>query len=86
MEIIFSPKAQQDLKHWKLSGNVKIQRKISELLNVISLTPFTGIGKPEALKPDYSGCWSRRINEEHRLIYEVEDKIINVLSLKDHYQ
>jgi toxin YoeB len=86
MEIIFSPKAQQDLRHWKSSGNVRVQKKILELLNVISLTPFTGIGKPEALKYDYSGCWSRRIDEEHRLIYEVEDGIINILSLKDHYQ
>lgn len=85
MEIILSPKAQQDLKHWKLSGNVKIQKKISELLNVISSTPFTGIGKSEALKHDYSGCWSRRINEEHRLIYEVQADVINILSLKDHY-
>jgi toxin YoeB len=47
--------------------------------------PFTGTGKPEPLKPDLAGMWSRRINREHRLIYEVEENTVFVLSAKEHY-
>jgi len=49
-------------------------------------TPFEGIGKPEPLKGDLSGCWSRRIDEEHRLVYEVTDDLIIVLSMYGHYE
>ena len=77
MEIIFAPKALKDLKHWKSSGSSKIQKKITDLVS--------GIGKPEPLKHEFAGCWSRRINEEHRLIYEVHGNTIEILSLKDHY-
>ena len=73
----------KDLKHWKSSGNSRIQRKIMDLINSISESPFTGIGKPEPLKHDYAGCWSRRINDEHRIIYEIIDDSIEILSLKD---
>lgn len=85
MEIIFAPKALKDLKHWKSSGNAKIQNKISGLIEAISNDPFNGIGKPEPLKHEFSGCWSRRINEEHRIIYEVHQDTVQILSLKDHY-
>jgi toxin YoeB len=86
MEIEFSPTAQKDLDHWKKSGNSSVQKKISELLKSIAATPFSGLGKPEALKHQYSGLWSRRITREHRLIYEVRDNLIIVLSLKGHYE
>jgi toxin YoeB len=85
MEIIFAPKALKDLKHWKSSGNSKIQKKITDLINSISENPFAGIGKPEPLKHEFAGCWSRRINDEHRIIYEVSENLIEILSLKDHY-
>jgi len=85
MEIIFAPKALKDLKHWKSSGNPKIQKRIAELINSTSENPFTGIGKPEPLKHEFGGCWSRRINDEHRIIYEVSEKSIEILSFKDHY-
>jgi len=85
MEIIFAPKALKDLKHWKSSGNSKIQNKITDLINSISEDPFIGIGKPEPLKHEFAGCWSRRINEEHRIIYEVNENSVEILSLKDHY-
>jgi toxin YoeB len=85
MEVIFAPKAVVDLEYWKSAGNKKIQKKITDLLNSILAHPFAGIGKPEALKFDYAGCWSRRINKEHRFIYEVVGDTIQVLSLKDHY-
>jgi toxin YoeB len=86
MEIIFAPKALNDLAHWKSSGNIKIQKKIFALITAISADPFNGIGKPEPLKHEFSGCWSRRINETHRIIYEIGAGSIEILSLKDHYQ
>jgi toxin YoeB len=85
MEIVFTPKALDDLNQWKKSGNISVQKKINELLQSIIETPFSGIGKPEALKHELSGKWSRRINGEHRIIYSVIDDILNVYSLKGHY-
>ncbi len=85
MEIVFAPKALDDLNHWKKSGNTSVKKKINELLQSIIETPFSGIGKPEALKHELSGKWSRRINGEHRIIYSVIDDTLNVYSLKGHY-
>ncbi len=85
MEIEYTLRAQEDIAHWKKSGNVKIQKKISELLLSIQNSPTLGIGKPEVLKHDLSGLWSRRINREHRLIYQIKDSIIYVISLRGHY-
>jgi toxin YoeB len=89
MEIIFSPRALEDLRFWRKSGNVAIQKKIEQLLLAIQVNPFEGIGKPEPLKHNLSGAWSRRITREHRLIYEINEKneivILNILSLKGHY-
>jgi toxin YoeB len=85
MEIIYNQKALDDLEFWKQSGNTKIQKKISELVEAIEINPFTGIGKPEALKFQLAGKWSRRINQEHRIIYKVGDGEIKIYSLKDHY-
>jgi toxin YoeB len=89
MEMIFSPKAIEDLNYWKKSGNKAVQKKIEILLIAIQENPFEGIGKPEPLRYNLSGVWSRRITQEHRLVYEVTDKneiiILNILSLKSHY-
>ncbi|PJJ80209.1 Txe/YoeB family addiction module toxin [Mucilaginibacter auburnensis] len=79
------PKALADLNDWQRSGNIKIQNKIKELLQSIIATPFSGVGKSEALKHNLSGKWSRRINKEHRIIYGVIDVTIYVYSLKGHY-
>ncbi|KAA5537395.1 Txe/YoeB family addiction module toxin [Taibaiella lutea] len=90
MEIEFSDKAKDDLLFWKKSGNKGVQKKISELLEDIVRHPYSGIGKPEALKENLSGLWSRRITKEDRLvysiIYKVENDVISVLSLKGHYE
>jgi toxin YoeB len=62
VKVIFLPRARVDLDFWKKSGNKAIQQRISNLINSIKETPFDGIGKPEPLKHDYAGYWSRRIN------------------------
>ncbi|MDD2953282.1 MAG: Txe/YoeB family addiction module toxin [Parabacteroides sp.] len=87
MEMIFSSQALEDLDYWKKNGNKAIMNKISTLLADIMEHPFTGIGKPEALKYDLSGYFSRRINSEHRIVYCVHDDMIEVLilSLRFHY-
>lgn len=85
MEIEYTLQAKEDLDFWKKSNNVAILKKIRKLIESILQSPYEGIGKPEALKYNLTGCWSRRINKEHRIIYEVlNDKII-VHSLKGHY-
>jgi toxin YoeB len=90
MEVIFAPKAVNDLAYWKKSGNKSIQKKIAQLILAIQESPFTGIGKPEPLKYELSGSWSRRINEEHRIIYEITEEdlivILEIQSLKGHYK
>jgi len=90
MEIRYSKKAKSDLEFWSKSGNKIIIKKISELIKAIQLNPFEGIGKPEALKHDLLGYWSRRINAEHRIIYEIIDEntidILSIISLKGHYE
>ncbi|WP_159475263.1 Txe/YoeB family addiction module toxin [Dyadobacter sp. 3J3] len=85
MEIIFLPDADDDLKYWVKSGNKVVLKKISSLIKSIQDTPFEGLGKPEGLKHNLSGLWSRRINQEHRLIYEIEEEKIFIHSLKGHY-
>ena len=66
MEIIYTNRAIGDVSYWKKSGNKNIQNKITRLLKSIEETPFEGIGKPEALKYELNGFWSRIINNEHR--------------------
>lgn len=85
MEMIYSKQATKDLEFWKKSGNKMVQNKISELLKNIIQSPFEGVGKPEPLKHELSGSWSRRINIEHRIVYEIKEGIIYIHSLKGHY-
>ncbi len=84
MQVTFSPKAKEDLDFW-LHYNKAISRKIVSLLEAIIFSPFEGIGKPEPLKHNLAGYWSRRINKEHRLVYEVSHDSILILSAKGHY-
>ena len=85
MEIEYTLQAKEDLDYWKKSNNIPVLKKIRKLIEAIIQNPSQGIGKPEALKYDLSGCWSRRINKEHRIVYEVFDDKIIVHSLKGHY-
>lgn len=90
MEVIYSEKAQKDILFWKKSGNKSIMKKITNLIEDILIHPYEGLGKPEQLKYELSGRWSRRIDKEHRIIYRITEEntieILNILSLKGHYE
>jgi toxin YoeB len=81
----FTDSANKDITFFKKSGNKAILKKLFLLLDEITEHPYTGTGKPEALKHQLSGCWSRRINKEHRLVYEVLDDTVLILSVRGHY-
>ncbi|MDR0794717.1 MAG: Txe/YoeB family addiction module toxin [Tannerella sp.] len=86
MEVEYKKKALEDREYWKQQGNLKVQNRISELIVDIIEHPFTGIGKPEPLKYELAGLWSRRITQQHRLIYEVLNNRISIVSMKGHYK
>jgi len=81
----FTPKAQEDITAHKKSGNKAVLNKLLTLFEELAEHPFSGTGKPELLKHSLSGLWSRRINQEHRLVYEVSDTVVVILSAKGHY-
>ena len=87
MELKFAPQAEEDREFWKKSGNQVIMKRITALLTDIKEHPYTGIGKPEKLKYELTGKWSRRINDEHRIVYSVNESenIIDILALCYHY-
>ena len=86
MEVELTSNALKDLNYWKKTNNTTIQKRITILLADIIKHPFTGIGKPEALKHQLKGYWSRRITKEHRIVYKVENnKLIIVAALRFHY-
>ena len=85
MEIIYIPKAKEHLDYWISTGNKTLLKKIAQLTQSIIENPFAGIGKPEALKHELTGYWSRRINQEHRFVHAVIDNTLIVQSLKGHY-
>ena len=84
MQVTFSPQAKEDFDNW-LKTNKSVAKKIVQLIEAIKQNPFKGIGKPEPLKHQLSGYWSRRINKEHRLVYSVSENIVFILSAKGHY-
>jgi toxin YoeB len=86
MKLVFSPLALEQWNEWKRT-NPQVAKRIKKLLEDICTHPFTGIGKPEPLKFDLAGKWSRRINSEHRIVYKVSNGMIevDVLSMKYHY-
>ena len=85
MEVEYKKKALQDRQYWKEQGNLTIRNRISELIEDICKHPFTGIGRPEPLKYELTGLWSRRITQKRRLIYEVLNGRISIISMKGHY-
>ena len=84
MKYIFVDESWEDYLYWQKTDK-KILKKINNLIKDISRHPFYGIGKPESLKYKYQGFWSRRIDGEHRLIYQVKDNEILIAKCRFHY-
>jgi toxin YoeB len=82
----FTKQAQEDIAFHKKSGNKSVLIKLAALLHELAEHPFTGTGKPEALRYQLSGLWSRRINGEHRLVYEVLEDAVVVHRVRGHYE
>jgi toxin YoeB len=83
--ITFTAKGWSDLSEWSKTDR-KIFTKITQLIEETSKNPFKGTGKPEPLKYKLKGHWSRRINDEHRLVYTINDKEIKIISCMYHYE
>ncbi|MDR0571919.1 MAG: Txe/YoeB family addiction module toxin [Rickettsiales bacterium] len=85
MKIIsFEPQAWEDYLYWQNNDKVMF-KKINSLIKEIQREPFSGVGKPESLKNDLSGFWSRRINQEHRLVYTLIDDNLVIAQCRLHY-
>ena len=84
MLIRFHPQGWEDYLYWQNTDKGMI-RKINRLIQDIQRTPFTGLGKPELLRHDWQGYWSRRITDEHRLIYFVKGDTLDILQCRFHY-
>jgi toxin YoeB len=81
---VFGSKFREDLYHWTQNDR-KIALKVLDLVEVILRDPFEGLGKPEPMRFEFSGCWSRRISAEHRLVYDVASDSINFMQARYHY-
>jgi toxin YoeB len=84
MKYTFVDESWEDYLYWQKTDR-KLMLKINELLKDIARTPYSGLGKPEPLKFKYKGYWSRRINEEHRLIYRYKENEILIAKCRFHY-
>jgi toxin YoeB len=84
LELVWQSKAWDDYLYWQQTDK-KILSRINDLIKDCLRTPFKGIGKPEPLKGNFAGNWSRRINDEHRLIYCIKDNRLHILQCRYHY-
>ena len=84
MKIFFVEESWEDYLYWQTTDK-KMLRRINKLIKDICRTPFEGIGKPEALKHKYRGCWSRKIDQEHRLVYKIREDSVCILKCRFHY-
>ena len=83
-EAVFQPEFRQDLKYW-VQTDRNTALRVLELIEAVLRDPFSGIGKPEPLKYVLAGCWSRRITQEHRLVYKASARRIDFLQARYHY-
>jgi toxin YoeB len=83
-EVVFQPEFREDLRWW-VETNRSTALRILVLVEAVLADPFQGIGKPERLKHQLAGAWSRRITQQHRLVYEVNEKRVNFLQARYHY-
>lgn len=84
MKLVFSENAWEDYLHWQRTDQ-KILRRINKLIKETQRDPFDGVGRPEPLKHSLAGYWSRRINDEHRIVYKVTDSALLIAQLRYHY-
>lgn len=84
MKLIFAEQALEDYLYWQKSDK-KLLKRVNSLIKEIQRDPFEGIGKPEPLKHALSGYWSRRINDEHRIVYRIKDDSLLIAQLRYHY-
>ncbi len=84
MRLVFTPHGWDDYLHWQKTDRATVKR-INRLIEDTLRDPFAGIGKPEALRHVLAGCWSRRIDEEHRLVYLVQGDDLVILQARFHY-
>jgi toxin YoeB len=84
MDLFWDKSAWEDYQYW-IDTDKKVLRKINALIKECQLTPFAGTGKPEALKQNLTGFWSRRITGEHRLVYKVENEVLFIAQCRYHY-
>jgi toxin YoeB len=83
-EAVFHPEFRDDLKDW-VESDRRVALRVLDLVEAVMRDPFAGIGKPEPLKFVLAGCWSRRITQEHRLVYKVSENRIDFLQARYHY-
>ena len=84
MKLVFAEQAWEDHLHWQATDR-KILKRVNALIKEVARTPFEGTGKPEALKHALAGYWSRRINDEHRMVYKVDGNALLIAQLRYHY-
>ena len=84
MKLVWQTNAWDDYVYWQQTDK-KVLKRINDLIKDCLRTPFTGMGKPEPLRGNFSGCWSRRITDEHRLVYQVHDNGVHILQCRYHY-
>jgi toxin YoeB len=84
MKVAFSSQAWEDYLHWQQTDR-KLLKRINALIKEISRTPFEGTGKPEPLRHALAGYWSRRITDEHRLVYKMQDDALIIAQARFHY-
>ena len=84
MNLVFAEQAWEDYLYWQKQDRKMVER-INKLIEATARDPFTGIGKPEPLKHAFAGFWSRRINDEHRMVYRVTGDQLEIAQLRFHY-
>jgi toxin YoeB len=84
VKISFAGVAWEDYLHWQ-ANDVKISAKLNSLIKECTRSPFSGLGKPEPLKQNWAGWWSRRLTDEHRLVYRVRDGALEIAQCRFHY-
>lgn len=84
MKLLFAAAAWEDYLYWQQTDRRMLER-VNKLIRDVQREPYAGIGKPEPLKHALAGYWSRRINDEHRMVYKVQDDVLRIAQLRFHY-